>query len=477
MEKEILVLDYYPTTLFPSEYEKTLKNGGYVKMPFLHAKGDSQPNFVHNGRKYKTETLYILKSTIPKSGANGELVIKHVPITNGDVPIYLVIPLKTQPAVYEETVVDKMIHNVYRSSFSFDLGEIIGYNKICRVNEANTVYVLSPMVVKTIFDKDHGFTQIPDISGKWNYDENKTKFREIRVMFSALDPLNENEPIVEGLTTSSTNNEEEDVYYDCKPIIENGSEIKPSIEVMPITSQLARNMGTMNVLTATVHFFIFLFMTVIATFAMPFLYKLFFVDYIKVLNIANGVKSIASLKMLDYIGSFILFMFSIGISIGGISVGDKIQTSIGAMMTIFLMIGITIITYYKQLYPNMYSFGSGEADIFQDSDLINKIFQSLKHNYNWAYSLGITVSFFIIGLLIYLFGKGRFDKKSKKKDASKRNFILAYSSIFGVLLSIYITTRIKSRGTANAADAVAAAAAAVAGAGATPGATPGARAV
>lgn len=460
MEKEILVLDYYPITLFPSEYEKTLKNGGYVKIPYLHSKGDSQPNFVHNGRKYKTETMYIQKATIPNNRANGELVIKHVPITNGVVPIYLVIPLKTQPTVYEETVIDKIINNVFQSSFEFDLGDIIGYNKLGKVNESNTVYVLSPMLVKSVFDKDHGFTDIPDISEQWNYDDNKTKFREISILFSGIESLDESEVVIEGLTSSSGTkskqkaNIDEEVYYDCKPIIENGDGIKPSIEVMPITSQLAKNMGTMNVLTATIHFFIFLIMIIIAAITTPLLYKTFFVDYIKALNISSGVQSRASLKMWDYIGTFILFMFSIGISIGGINVGDKIQTSIGAMMTIFLMISIAVITYSKHMYPNMYSFGNDDnVDIFKDSVLGSKIIEKIMNGSNLQGLIGMSVVSFLIGLLTYIFGKGRFDKKNKKKDESRRSLVFSYFSIFGVILSVYLITRIQSKVLSTSVDA------------------------
>lgn len=492
MEKETLVLDYYATTLYPSEYEKTLKNGGYVKIPYLHAKGDSQPNFVHNGRKYKTQTMYILKA---KTGATGELVIKHVPITNGDVPVYLVIPLKTQPSVYEETAVDKIINNVFQSSFEFDLGEMIGYNKTARVNNANTVYVLSPMVVKTVFDTDHGFGKGPDISNEWSYDDNKMKFREINLLFSGLEPVDnedddgeedngedddgeddgEDNDLIEGfgkkkkkkrkarrkrkrlaamaaasapvaaasipVSTPAEVPQSEDVYYDCSPIIENGTGLKPSIEVMPITSQLAENMGTMNVLTATIHFFIFLIMVIIAAFSTPFLYKFFFVDYIKALNIDDGKPSNASLKMLDYVGTFVLFMFSIFISIGGIRVGDKIQTSIGAMISIFLMISVTIITYYKQLDPNKYSFGKYDVDIWE-SNLLNKIIEKMINEKRWGTILGTSVVSFVIGLFTYIFGKGKFDKDNEKNDESKRGLFFSYFAIFGVIFSIYIFTRI-----------------------------------
>ena len=169
--EERVVLDYYHIKIYPSEYEKTANNGGYIKMPYLHSKGDSQPNLVYGGRKYKTQQLFIAKSTSPDY--EGELVIKHVPITNGDDSVYLVIPLKTRPTTYEETAIDKIINNVNTSAFEFHLGELIGYNETCKVNEEGTVFVLSPILVKSQFD-----AFLPIDEKDWTTDG---KFRNIKL--------------------------------------------------------------------------------------------------------------------------------------------------------------------------------------------------------------------------------------------------------------------------------------------------------
>jgi hypothetical protein len=122
---EEVIFDYHSIILYPSEYEKTFENGGYIKIPYLHAQG---PNLVYQGRKYKTEKLIMVKASSPEY--DGELVIKHVPFTNGDEIAILAIPLKTQPTVYEETAIDKIINNVNNTPYNFHLGELIGYNKL-----------------------------------------------------------------------------------------------------------------------------------------------------------------------------------------------------------------------------------------------------------------------------------------------------------------------------------------------------------
>jgi hypothetical protein len=207
---------------------------------------------------------------------------------------------------------------------------------------------------------------------------------------------------------------------------------------MPITSELAKNVGAMNVMNATIHFFIFLIMIILSGIATPVFYKTLFVDYITKLNISTDpIVLDASLRSFNYIGTFALILFSLGISINGMSSGDSIQTSIGAMMTIFIVISISIMTYYKQLDSNIYSFGNLDADIFK-SELLSAMTGRLLQNDSWRKAGGLWSIVVVISLLMYFFGK--FDK-DKKKDKSKKNLILSYGFIFGFLFAVYVVTR------------------------------------
>lgn len=429
-----VVLDYYHTSLYPSEYEKTVKNGGYIKMPYLHSKGDSQPNLVYGGRKYKTEKLFIVKSSSPDY--DGEMVIKHAPITNGDLPVYLIVPLKTMPTVYEETAVDKIIHQVNTSAFQFHLGEIIGYNTKSKVNEDGTVFVLSPLLVKSTFDNF-----LPFKEKEWS---SKLKFREIALVFQGRPSSTKRMggEGVEGFSAPVRSNKSKTsdaIYdlYDCEPIIENDGKIKPTIEVMPVTSELAKKVGTMGVMNATIHFFIFLIMAIIAGIITPLSYKTLFVDYISQLSI-EAPKQAASLKMFSYIGTAVLLLFSLGISIHGMTLGDFIQSSLGAMMTIFIIISVSVMTYYRTIEPATYSFGDANADIM-DSEFGKAFGNMIVLNKNYEKAFRLWGGLGVISILVYFFAT--FDK-DKKKDKSKKYLMISYVAVFGLLFSFYFMTRI-----------------------------------
>ncbi len=440
MDEEVVVLDYYHTTVYPTEYEKTVDNGGYIKMPYLHAKGDSQPNMIYGGRKYKTEQLFITKASSPDY--DGELVIKHAPITNGDVSVYLVIPLKTRPTIYEETAIDKIINKVNTSAFEFHLGELIGYNQTCKVNKDATVFILSPMLVKSSFD---AFATMR--KNEWNTNGD---FRKIKLMFSgSRNPIrsHDGDGGVEGFREGYE-------LYDCEPVIENDGKNKPTVEVMPITSELAKNMGTMNVMNATIHFFTFLIMIIISAVITPIGYKTIFIDFIKDLGVSNADDKAtpASLKMLDYIGSLILILFSIGISMGGISAGDPIQTSIGVFASIFILISICVVSYYKTTAPGEYAFGATDVNL-SDSNFGPKLWERILNNKNWGLMMvfeGIIIAVFFVITLFTTFDK------NKKKDKSKKKFVMWYAAIFGSIFSIYVVCRLKTpnvdliKGTATA---------------------------
>jgi hypothetical protein len=114
-----LFFNYYETNIYKTQYEKTFQNGGYIKIPFKNNRGLTEPNLIISDQNtkvtYRTENIYIfnnihkiegkLKSKnkiLPESNddeegtfANGELVIEHVPITNGREKVYTVFLLSS----------------------------------------------------------------------------------------------------------------------------------------------------------------------------------------------------------------------------------------------------------------------------------------------------------------------------------------------------------------------------------------------
>lgn len=441
--KESLVLDYYHTTLYPSEYEKTVENGGYIKMPYIHS--SKGPNLVYNGRKYTTSQLYITKV----SDNEGELVIKHVPTTNGENPVYLIIPLKTRPTTYEETAIDKIIYG--KSSISFHLGELIGYNTSASVNKDRTIFKLSPILVKSSFDTF--------VAKKMEWDNTKEDdFRKINLLLSHTHAVDKDDDMdgVEGFTVKTQNiiegnqniiegNDSSDSssYLTCEPILENDGKLQKTVEYMPVTSELAKKMGTMNAATTIVNFMIFILIIVIASLITPAAYKILFVDYTMKLNPPLPQNKYATLKILDSIWFIILLAFSVGIAATGASINDALQTMIGSLMTILLIVCTAVMAYFKMESPEKYSLSQDvdvdNIDYWENIMLfIGLIGKRLKYGGGPGYvSMGIGASA-MIGLFMYFFKK--FDK-NKKKDKTKKNMVLWYFLIFGTVITIYLVSR------------------------------------
>ena len=88
--------NYPQTTLY--SYEKTPENGGYIKMPYSSTAHNPNISSTIFDSAFKTERLYITKK-IHSFGKDidydAELIIEHLPITNGYKKLYTCFLLKT----------------------------------------------------------------------------------------------------------------------------------------------------------------------------------------------------------------------------------------------------------------------------------------------------------------------------------------------------------------------------------------------
>jgi len=174
-----LHLDYYETSVYKNQYKTTFQNGGYIECSLSYPKATVEPNLTifDNGNKYdyQTNELFLFstknKTTIEeiipeeeepliqailhdtrfasqfhkyisiKNNAAGILVIKHVPITNGQNPLYVIFVLQkreqTSPgSINKINNIDEMVsHSVqtsdstpfasYQPPLTFSLNSII----------------------------------------------------------------------------------------------------------------------------------------------------------------------------------------------------------------------------------------------------------------------------------------------------------------------------------------------------------------
>jgi hypothetical protein len=91
--------NYYSTTFYKNQYEKTIQHGGYIKLPY--PSHPNKPNIVSSvfPDHYVTTHLYILKKIHSIHGINydGELVIEHISTTNSNQRLYTCLLLKSSP--------------------------------------------------------------------------------------------------------------------------------------------------------------------------------------------------------------------------------------------------------------------------------------------------------------------------------------------------------------------------------------------
>ncbi len=96
-----VICDYYDSSIYFNQYERTPNNGGCIKIPYSTPQNIVKPNglFISDKptTKYMSSSLQIYKKTHDIGGIDydGELVIENKQITNGDSKLFVCFPLKT----------------------------------------------------------------------------------------------------------------------------------------------------------------------------------------------------------------------------------------------------------------------------------------------------------------------------------------------------------------------------------------------
>jgi len=154
-----LHFDYYETTIHKNQYKTTFENGGYIECSLSYPKATIEPNLTvfDNGNKqdYQTDELFLFstekkttteeiipedektllqaitqdtrfnkqfhKYLSPENNTAGILVIKHVPITNGQNPLYVIFILqkreqKSTSSINSINNIDEMVSHSSQSS-------------------------------------------------------------------------------------------------------------------------------------------------------------------------------------------------------------------------------------------------------------------------------------------------------------------------------------------------------------------------
>jgi len=117
-EKKVIKTDLYTAIIYLNRFNKTVLNGGFVKISYFMPSGTMRPNATYtenvDTKKYKCKNLYIFKAShkiTMDSSFDGELVIEMVPTVNTSDKLFLCLPLiNTRYSTQPQNDIDKLLN-------------------------------------------------------------------------------------------------------------------------------------------------------------------------------------------------------------------------------------------------------------------------------------------------------------------------------------------------------------------------------
>jgi len=353
-----LIYDYYETPVYVNQYEKNLQRDGYIKLPFTSYKSETHPNLVVNGQKYKTANLYVLVNS-HNTAFNGELILEHVPITNGNDKFYVCVPLKTQPGSSEQTVVDKIIAGSFRTHLDVNLNSLLVTNKRGKVlsNGSKVVYFSDPILISTPF---YAFANtdnmlFPSLSEYVDYDTVdivSSYNAQVQEGFTIEVADSGKLPIGNQLTSGTQLDISGDMIIDCTPV----DSSKDTVELVPLTTILGSansDAATNQLLNTSVNFFSFLMVICVAAFVSPAVYRSFFVGFVDKV-VPKNVDKPGNLKTFDVVIFSFFLAYCIYMVTKGLQDRNQLLSSVGVIFFIYLFLTTGIIIMLKESNPGVY---------------------------------------------------------------------------------------------------------------------------
>jgi hypothetical protein len=366
-----MIYDYYETPVYVNQYEKNLQRDGYIKLPFTSYKSETHPNLVVNGQKYKTANLYVLVNS-HNTAFNGELILEHVPITNGNDKFYVCVPLKTQPGSSEQTVVDKIIAGSFRTHLDVNLNPLLVTNKRGKVlsNGSKVVYFSDPILISTPF---YAFANtdnmlFPSLSEYVDYDTVDIRKYSDSVKMTGMEGFKEG---ADGT---------DDMIIDCTPV----DSSKDTVELVPLTTILGSansDAATNQLLNTSVNFFSFLMVICVAAFVSPAVYRSFFVGFVDKV-VPKNVDKPGNLKTFDVVIFSFFLAYCIYMVTKGLQDRNQLLSSVGVIFFIYLFLTTGIIIMLKESNPGVYQLnrlaGIQDATTSYQLDLFAIFLDALK---------------------------------------------------------------------------------------------------
>ena len=383
--------DYYDTPI-NKQYEKDVLHNGYIKIPFQNKKSIVQPNlFLPSNEKYKIKNIYIYKKNLGLDDTidyDGELIIEHIPITNGDKNVYVCILLKTKSGVDEETDIDTLIHKSFSDQFNLNLNnQLKVLNTSCLVNNENTVYIFKkPLLISSRFTdfSDIDNSIIPSINKKNLKNQTLLPISSKELQEGFTENLDENEIL---MIETQVDKNLTDMFIDCQPV--DTSDKNPTISMIPVNSDNLINQSTVIFMSTIQNFFIFIILIGILFAVVPNIYKFVIMKFIDDVYHTEPNKN-TYLFAFDCIILFILFIVSMSVLGTGVSNNNKSQTSIGVLLFLCSTISLVLMIILKFMNKDYYNF-------IEDIDLLNQ------KNSSWLGKLSEILFDIFKRFFVYLF--------------------------------------------------------------------------
>jgi len=340
--------NYDKTDFYKNQIEKTVANGGYIKIPYPSK--SNTPNIysdkLFNG-EYVTKNIYIIKKIhkIKNIQFDGELVIEHKSLTNNETPLYSCFLLKTSTNT-NATDIDTLISgtsdtSINMNSYSISEKKAIFY----KTSNENVIIFPTPILVKSAFDeyKSQAILNLP---------ENSNEYSVVNITSNLGN--------IEGFKEGVDNTIEEDKYVDvatyCQPIDEEDPAIAEKAEILiPSDGKVSINKAATSQLSTAMNFFGFFIMVIFVIVIVPTIYHFFIVKLVLDNKKANPPftpqQMLDRLSAVDIVMGVMLFLFSFALVNNGIVYNLPGNTVVGFYVFIFF-ISSFILLQYKRMFDS-----------------------------------------------------------------------------------------------------------------------------
>jgi len=413
---DVIYYNYKKATFYKNQYENTLDYGGYIKMPYTSNQPNITSNILNTG--YIANQLFIGKKIhkIENVDFDGELIIKHIPLTNNEKPLYTCFLLKTDKNMKTPTEIDDIIAG--RTDNDLYLNYLIESSTAIHYDDC--IIFTKPILVKTAFDR---FEPVNIIN---SYNDN--------YHILAVEPNlgTDSVKIREGLTDTKA------IAAYCSPIDENdptiGEQANTLLAIGGDESRL-KNEATVASINLSMNFLAFFALAIFATFAVPIMYYQFVVVMVLWnIYLKTPQEKLNRIYTIDIFLSFFMFGLAFSFMNQGIVSTDSYYTLLGFYIFIFFIASFIRIQYDRTFNVDVFYDEISKEPEYNKITQLNELVPMKEESGDFADKPNYEkVKFDVIGFILSNFGyKKVYD--TKEEDESKR----CKTSVSSVIIKIIV---------------------------------------